>query len=234
MQHATRAMRRGPSWRALSVAAVAVLAVACSADEAVDTTIAAPSATSTEVTAPASTTTTTAPSTTTTVAVDAPAAVNAALEASGGNYRFVSVVLVGEQTLTSMSGIVDGTAVAADITTGASDLSYVRTAEGEWVTGPDDEWVALEGDPPVTAPLSGMTDLAAVEVESGDGLNGVFTGVLGPAAGSAEGLAVSLTLEGGKVVEIRYQVDTGGEVAQMITTFSDFGAAGSVIKPDGA
>jgi hypothetical protein len=61
----------------------------------------------------------------------------------------------------------------------------------------------------------------------------VFTGLLGPAAGPAQGIPFSLTVEGGVVSEVRYQVDTGGEIAQVITTLSDIGAAGTVSKPEG-
>ncbi len=170
---------------------------------------------------------------TTTTAVDPVATVNDALAASGANYRFTSVVLVGEETLTSISGVVDGNSVAAEIETGASELSYVRTSEGEWVTGPDGDWVVLEGEPPVTAPLGSMADVGDLALESGNSESGVFTGLLGPAAGPAQGIPFSLTVEGGVVSEVRYQVDTGGEIAQVITTLSDIGAAGTVSKPEG-
>jgi hypothetical protein len=165
--------------------------------------------------------------------VDPVATVSAALTASGANYRFTSIVLVGEQTLTSIDGVVDGTAVAARIETGASELSYVRTAEGEWVTEADGEWVILEGEPPVAAPLGALADAEQLTLESGDAVQGVFTGVLGPAAGPAQGVPFSLTIENGVVSEIRYEVDTGGEIAQVITTFSEIGAAGTVTRPEG-
>lgn len=225
--------RRGGSLRALPFLAALLLA-SCTADTGVGSTSSVPEAVTTTTTAlPAPTTTSTLAPTTTTVPVDPVATVSGALAASGANYRFTSMVLVGEQTLTSISGVVDDTAVAARIETGASELSYVRTAEGEWVTGPDGEWVILEGEPPVAAPLGALTDAEQLTLESGGAEQGVFTGVLGPAAGPAQGVPFSLTIENGVVAEIRYEVDTGGEIAQVITTFSEIGTAGTVTRPEG-
>jgi hypothetical protein len=178
-------------------------------------------------------TSTTPAETTTTVPVDPVAVVSESLSASSSNYRFTSVVLVGEQTLTSISGIVDGNSVAAEIATGATEVSYIRTPGGEWVTTADGEWVALEGEPPVAPPLAALVDAGDLVLESGDATQGVFTGVLGAAAGPAQGIPFSLTVESGVVSEIRYQVDTGGELAQVITTLSDIGAAGTVSPPEG-
>ena len=196
--------------------------------------------TATTPTAAATTTTTTdraasttIAATTTTAPVDPDLVVSESLAASSANYRFTSVVLVGEQTLTTISGAVDGGSVAADVVTGSGEVSYVRTPDGEWVTGPDGEWVELEGEPPVAPPLGALVDAGNLVLESGDGTRGVFTGTLGPAAGEAQGLGFSLTVESGLVTEVRYQVDTGGEMAQVITTLSDFGGAGTVTAPDG-
>jgi hypothetical protein len=229
----THSRRGGPIARALPLVVVLTLA-ACATDadaQATSTT----SLTSTGATTiiQEGTPTTAAPSTTT-LPLDPMVTVSEALEASGANYRFTSVVLVGEDTLTSIGGVVDGNSVSAQIETGASELSYVRTADGEWVTGPEGEWVILEGEPPVSPPLGAMTDAGQLTLESGDAQRGVFTGVLGAAAGPAQGVPFSLTIDGGVVSEIRYEVDTGGETAQVITTFSDIGNAGTVTKPEGA
>jgi hypothetical protein len=171
--------------------------------------------------------------TTTTAPIDPTAVITETLAASSANYRFTSVVLVGEQTLTSIAGTVDGNSVSAEVTTGSSELSYVRTADGEWVTGPDGDWVELEGEPPVAPPLGALVGAADLVVQSGNGEHGVFTGMLGAAAGVAQGVPFSLTIENGLVTEIRYQVDSGGEIAQVITTFTDIGAAGTVSAPEG-
>jgi hypothetical protein len=155
------------------------------------------------------------------------------LAASSSNYRFSSVVLVGEQTLTSIAGVVDGTSVAAEITTGTGVLSYVRTPDGEWVTGADGEWAALEGEAPVSPPLAALADPVDLTLESGDEARGVVTGRLGPAAGPAEGVPFSLIIEGGVVTEIQYQVESSAGPAQVITTLSDIGSAGTVSAPEG-
>jgi hypothetical protein len=170
---------------------------------------------------------------TTTVPVDPTAMVADGLTASSSNYRFSSVVLVGEDTLTTITGVVDGTSVAAEIATGTGVVSYVRTPDGEWVTGPDGEWGALEGESPVAAPLATLADPTDLVLESGDLAGGVVTGRLGPAAGTAQGVPFSLTIENGLVTEIRYQVESSAGPAQVITTLSDIGAAGTVSAPEG-
>ncbi|HEX9864287.1 MAG TPA: hypothetical protein VGC03_04905 [Acidimicrobiia bacterium] len=177
--------------------------------------------------------TTTTSEVTTTVPVDPVVTVGESLAASSSNYRFTSLILVGEQTLTTIEGVVDGNSVAAAIGTGTGEVSYIRTPDGEWVTGADGEWVALEGAPPVAPPLGALVDAGDLALVSGNGTTGVFTGVLGPAAGAAQGLPFTLTVEAGLVTEIRYEVDTGGELAQVITTLSEIGSAGSVIAPEG-
>jgi hypothetical protein len=174
-----------------------------------------------------------AESTTTTQPVDPTAMVSDGLAASSSNYRFSSVVLVGEDTLTTITGVVDGTSVAAEIATGTGVVSYVRTPDGEWVTGPDGEWGALEGEAPVSAPLATLADPTDLSLESGDLAGGVVTGRLGPAAGMAQGVPFSLTIENGLVTEIRYQVESSAGPAQVITTLSDIGAAGTVSAPEG-
>jgi uncharacterized Zn-binding protein involved in type VI secretion len=178
-------------------------------------------------------TSTTTAETTTRVAIDPAAVLGDSLAASSANYRFTSVVLVGEQAVTTISGVVDGNSVAAEIGTGSSEVSYIRTPEGEWVTGAGGEWVALDGEPPVEPPLAALVDAGGLVLQSGDGTTGVFTGALGLAAGSAQGLPFTLTIEQGLIVEIRYEVDTGGENAQVITTLSEIGAAGPVGAPEG-
>lgn len=207
--------------------------MACASNTGVESTTTidvVPSTTTSTTVATASTTSAVA---TTTVPVDPVAAVAESIEASSSNYRFTSLVLVGEETLTTISGIVDGSSVAAEIITGSTEVSYVRTSDGEWVTGDGGEWVELEGEPPVAPPLAALADAGDLVLESGDGARGVFTGMLGAAAGPAQGIPFSLTVENGVVTEIRYQVDTGGgELAQVITTFSDIGAAGIVSPPE--
>lgn len=227
----THVGRGGPRTRAFP--AVFVLLVACASNTGVDSTTTPALVESTITSTTVAATSTTTAETTTTVPVDPVAVVSESLAASSFNYRFTSVVLVGEQTLTSISGIVDGNSVAAEIATGSTEVSYIRTPDGEWVTTADGEWVALEGEPPVAPPLAALVDAGDLVLESGDGDQGVFTGVLGPAAGPAQGIPFSLTIENGVVTEIRYQVDTGGELAQVITTLSDIGAAGTVSPPEG-
>lgn len=216
----------------------AVLIAACESPAATTAPSSVPvSTTSTSVaTTTTNLATTTHPTvaTTTTQPVDAPAAVGQSVAATGGNYRFSSVVLVGEQALTTINGIVDAGSVAADIVTGQETVSYVRTAAGEWVTGPDGAWVPLEGEAaPVTPPLAALSDASELRLESGTATDGVFTGILGPAAGPAQGIPFTLTTGAGLVSEIRYEVESSAGPAQVSTTFTEVGVAGTVSPPAG-
>ena len=225
----SRSVWGGPVLRILPT--VLLVIAGCSTNQGFGSTTTSAAAPSTSTASPGTSTTTA--ETTTRVAIDPVAVLGDSLAASSANYRFTSMVLVGEQTVTTISGVVDGNSVAADIGTGSSEVSYVRTPEGEWVTGAVGEWVALDGEPPVDPPLAALVDAGGLILQSGDGTTGVITGTLGPAAGSAQGLPFTMTIEQGLIVEIRYDVDTGGENAQVITTLSEIGAAGSVGAPAG-
>ena len=141
-------------------------------------------------------------------------------------------VSVGEQTVTDISGIVDGGSVSAQITTGDRSISYIRTPAGEWVAEADGAWVPLEGEaPPAAPPLAALADSTDVSLQSGDGVSGVLSGILGPAAGPAQGLPFTLTVSNGLVSGISYQVETQAGPAIVTTTLSDIGQAGAVAPP---
>jgi hypothetical protein len=170
--------------------------------------------------------------TTTGPAVDAAAVLAESVAASSANYRFSSIVSVGEQTVTDISGIVDGGSVSAQITTGDRSISYIRTPAGEWVAEADGAWVPLEGEaPPAAPPLAALADSTDVSLQSGDGVSGVLSGILGPAAGPAQGLPFTLTVSNGLVSGISYQVETQAGPAIVTTTLSDIGQAGAVAPP---
>lgn len=176
------------------------------------------------------TTTTTHASTTTTI--NAAAVLGMSLESTSPNYRFESIFEVDAETLTTITGVVDGTAVAADIVTGSSQVSYVHTEDGEWITDADGTWIALEGEPPVAPPLAGLADPSSLVLTSGDANTGVMTGVLGSAAGSATGIEFTVDLVDGLVTKIVYEANIGGETAVVTTTITDVGEAGGVNPPD--
>ena len=166
-----------------------------------------------------------------TMAIDVAGEFGAALAATSANYRFESVVAVGDQTITTITGVVDGESVAATISAGTSDVSYVRTPDGEWVTGPDDEWGVLEGEAPAGAPLAGLTDAGDFALESSDAGLQTILATLGTAAGPVAGTRVTITLTNGQVTQIRYQAQSGSELADVTTTITDIGAAGTVEAP---
>jgi hypothetical protein len=187
------------------------------------TTVAAPAAT----TAPP-------PTPSTALAVDAASVLAGSLASSGANYRYASVVSLGEQPVTNISGVVDQGSVAAEITTADRTVSYIRTPAGEWVTTEDGSWVRLEGEiPPATPPLNALSDSTELRLESGDAASGVLIGTLGPSAGAAQGLNFRLTITNGLVSQISYNVPTEAGEATVTTTLSDIGMAGVVAPPPG-
>jgi len=201
------------------------LVVACSTTGAVVTTTSV-AATTTSV----ATTSTTVP-VSTTQASDVGGLFGDALAAPSANYRFQSQVEVGDQVITTIQGTVDGESVAASITAGTSDVSYIRTPEGEWVTGPDDEWSVLEGEAPAGAPLAGLADVTDLALESAEGEMMVVLATLGPAAGPAAGTRVAITVNGGLVTQISYQSQSGTDIADVTTVVTEVGSAGTIEAP---
>ena len=219
----SRQPRGGPIKWALQP--LLALVVACSTTGAVVTsTTPAPTPSSTTNAA------TIAP-TSTAQAIDVGAVLGEALAATSPNYRFQSVVTVADQTVTTIQGVVDGESVAASITAGSSEVAYVRTREGEWVTGPDDEWSVLEGEAPAGAPLSGLTDVTELTLELAESELMVILATLGSAAGPAAGTRVAITVTGGLVTAISYQAQSGADIAEVTTTVTEIGSAGTVEAP---
>ncbi len=187
----------------------------------VDTT--APSTTSTSTTS-----TTLGPTTTT---IDAQSTLVDALDATTASYRFESTFDVDGETLTTIGGVVDNGSIAAEIATGTGKVSYVRTADGEWITNAEGTWVELDGEAPVAPPLSSLgdpTSLAAAPSDAGTEV----TGVLGASAGTAAGIAFTATIADGLVARIVYQAPVQGGTALVTTTISDVGSAGAVEPPN--
>lgn len=193
-----------------------------------------PTTTSTTVpptNATAAPSTTSPPSPSTTQPVDAATALVDALAATEQNYRFVSSVSVDETVVTTIEGMVDGASVQATIATGDSNLSYVRTGEGEWTREPDGEWVRLEGDTPVEQPLAPLREPQEVELVDRSAETLSVRGRLGPGAGNAAGVEFTATITDGLVTEIAYQAENGGQTATVSTRLSEIGSAGSVEAP---
>jgi hypothetical protein len=214
----------GPTRWALQFTLALVL-LACGGEAATTTVTASAPTTSALIV-----TTTTAP-VATTQSVDVDAVFIEALGATSANYAFQSVVSVGDTEVTTIQGVVDGESVAADISAGSSSVSYIRTPEGEWVTGPDEEWSVLEGEAPAGAPLVGLSDATDLVLESVDGASQVVLATLGPAAGPAAGARVSIAIIDGLIAEITYQAPWGADTASVVTSVSNVGAAGGVTAP---
>lgn len=210
----------------LSLALVACGAAVDDGGGSTTTSTSAPTTTAAPDIAPTSTL-----ATTTTSQVDAGAILDDAVAATGDNYRFVSTVTVDATVVTSIEGVVDGPSVQSDITTGETTISYVRTPEGEWTREGDEEWVRLEGTPPVDPPLTPLTDPKEVVLIGEDGAITQVSGLLGESAGPAAGVEFSASILDGLISEITYETGSNGQTAKVITTLTEVGSAGTVEAP---
>jgi hypothetical protein len=168
----------------------------------------------------------------TTAAIDAARVFADGVAASSANYHFVSTVTTGSETVTTIEGVVDEGSIAATITAGNGQVSYIRTADGEWIREADGEWVAAEGEPPVSPPLGGLTDAGDLTVVADDRNGLVISGRLGPAAGPAAGIAFTTSFVDGLVSVINYEAETSGSLAIVTTVLSEIGTAGIVTAPE--
>ena len=206
---------------------LALALTGCAGDGASDVSTSSSHAATSTSTSPAPSTSAAA----TTQPIDVHAVFQQALGLTSANYRFQSVVSIGDTQVTTIHGVVDGESVAATVAAGTSEVSYIRTPEGEWVTGPDEEWSVLEGEAPVGAPLIGLSDVTGLALESAAGNSRVLLATLGPAAGPAAGARVTITLVGGMIAEIRYQAPSGSDTATVVTLVTEVGSTGTVAAP---
>jgi hypothetical protein len=59
----------------------------------------------------------------------------------------------------------------------------------------------------------------------------VILATLGSAAGPAAGTRVAITVTGGLVTAISYQAQSGADIAEVTTTVTEIGSAGTVEAP---
>lgn len=213
---------RGRRWLSHLLPLLLVVA-ACSAEGAVSSTASGADTTPKD-------TTTTAPAATTTLVPED--VFRNGLAASSSNYRFESTVAVGDQVITSITGVVDDDSIAADITAGDTVVSYVRTSEGEWLTDTEGEWVEVDGEPPAAPPLALLADASSFEEVAGEQGTTTLTGTMGEAAGAAAGIPFTVTVTSGLITQIQYQAETEGGTAVVTTTFTEIGTAGGVTPPE--
>jgi hypothetical protein len=157
-----------------------------------------------------------------------------ALAAAGSSYRFTSVVVIGDQVNTTITGVVDGTSFSSTIVTADATVDYIKTDEGEWVRGDDQQWVVLDEPSPVSDPLAPLRDPIGAEVVRADGsileIVATYPGsILGSEAAEAP---VTLVIDGGLVRAIRYDVMVGGSPTRVDTELSDFGTVEPITAPE--
>lgn len=174
--------------------------------------------------------TTTAPAVTTTLGPEE--VFRNGLVASSHNYRFESTVVVGDQVVTSITGVVDGDSIAAEVTAGDTVVSYIRTGEGEWLTDTEGQWVEVDGEPPAAPPLALLADARSFEEVSAEQGTTTLTGTMGEAAGAAAGIPFTVIIIDELITQIQYRAETEGGTAVVATTFTEIGSAGDVTPPD--
>lgn len=229
----------GLGLRALPLVVALVVACGGSPDQA-DGTGAHPASTAATTTVPSTTTsapttvTTQATTTSSTPAVDAVAAVQDGLAAAGSSYRFTSVVVIGDEVNTTITGVVDGTSFSSTIVTADAVVDYIKTGEGEWVRGADQQWVVLDEPSPAGDPLASLREPLAAEVVRADGsILEIVATYPGPVLGSdAAEAPVTLVIDNGVVRAIRYDVMVGGSPTRVDTELSDFGAVEPITAPE--
>jgi hypothetical protein len=79
--------------------------------------------------------------------------------------------------------------------------------------------------------LAGLADASDLSLEASDGNPLAILATLGPAAGPVAGTRVTITLTGGQVTQIRYQTQSGSDLADVTTTITEVGSAGTVEAP---
>jgi len=179
---------------------------------------------------PAATTAVTAESTATTAdgtgtastAAPRDAVLGDALDAVGTRYAFTATVTLDGAEVTMVEGTVyDGTG-AYQVAAAGATVEYVASDEGQWARQPGGEWTVLSEAAPLLDPLDPLSRPIDVRVldSSGDDalLEATYDGAtLGFAGGGR--VDVSITITGGAVAAISYDVTVEGGTATVVTTF---------------
>ena len=165
--------------------------------------------------------------TTTTISGTSPTApitptMSDAIAAVGTRYRFTAVVSVGGVVANHVEGAVfDGTGQYL-VTSGASTVEYVVGPTGQWARTGEGPWAVLGGPAPVADPLSPLNRATAVTVVSSEGNDAVLDAVY-PASelgfsGTTGDITVTITIQDGVLVELRYTAPVGADEALVVTT----------------
>ena len=156
-----------------------------------------------------------------------------ALDATGGEYRYETIVTIGDAVTMQVSGSVSGIIRIATITTGGSVTEYVTTDGGEWISGPTDadmlDHALLAGHPPLEA-LIGPQWVGpdpGIDDEDDVVLSAVYSGdsVGIPDVATVE---VQVTIRDGVVHQVEYEIPAGEATADVVTVISGFGDAAAI------
>ena len=146
-----------------------------------------------------------------------------AIAAVGTRYEFDTSVDLTGGTLTLVSGRIYDDASAYLITTVASELEYVITAEGRWVREPGDQWVTLQDVAPLVDPLSILAAPTTIEVLAADDTTVTIAATyLGATLGfpDTDEVTIELVITGSRLTSLRYQAAAGPDIATVETEIS--------------
>lgn len=167
---------------------------------------------------------------------DARRALDQALAATGGEYRYETTVTIDHAVTTRVSGAVSGVAQKSTIKSGGSVVEYLRTANGDWVMGPADGWVGAGVHPNGEVLLEALARPDAVGVSVGGAGNQLVLDVVygGESVGApdVDAVEVRVTISDGVVSHVSYVVPVGGSTAEVVTVIRDVGEVGDITGRD--
>jgi hypothetical protein len=220
--------RRGPRCGVLVVVAAALAACSGPGGPAVTETTIGTSA----VTTSTATTTSTVAATTSSI-VDPAVVLADALQRYGDGYTFTSTAGVGGAIAITASGRQQGTSSEILFVSGAGEIEYLLTPEGQWARTPGGDWEELEAQQPPAAPLAQLAAPTRLEVTKNEAgtveLSATYDGA---AFGLAPtDLVVQLTIRDGYLTEARYTSEENGVLAEVITQFAPAGDTTLITVP---
>jgi hypothetical protein len=159
------------------------------------------------------------------------------LSATGSRYAFRSTVVIGDVTVTVITGTTYDGAVRASIESGNATVEYLRTADGAWTVGPEGDWIPVDGTVSVSDPLGALAEPLLVEVlersEDQTILRAVYEGdALGLSDPSETDVIISMT--GNVFVSLSYQTLLGGQRATVTTEIRDVDLIEPITSPAAA
>ena len=156
-----------------------------------------------------------------------------ALQRYGDGYTFTSTAGIGGAIAITASGRQQGTSSEILLVSGAGEIEYLLTPDGQWARTPGGAWEELEAQQPPAVPLAQLaaptrlelTRNAAGTVELSATYDGAVFGL------APTDLVVQLTIRDGYLTEARYTSEEDGVLAEVITRFAPAGDTTLITVP---